>query len=669
MNRSFHLCVLTALGISAGCAVLFACPERPVTDPVAASAPAARPTSRPTDLTTPAGVVLTVPDGFGATQKGPLISLEGPGKETQVHVVELERVPMERAVEAAWLLVDPGFEGRVEQVKNPPSKKGFDQVLEVTYVPDEQGRIARVQARRLAERIWVIVVRGTAASLDRRGAQIGTFLASLKPPGRAEPDLSRRLPMPILSSADALRGFIRASMATTETPGLALAIIERGKVVLTEGFGVRELGKQEPIDPDTLMMVGSTTKPMTTLLMAALVDRQKMRWSQRVVELAPDFKLGDPRLTRELLVEHMVCACAGLPRRDLPLMLNSAGKQPMAVFAELATMQPSTGLQETFQYQNQLFAAGGYLAGQAFAPGRPPARAYDRAMQELLFTPMGMTSTLLDHSSAATVANRASPHAQDLEGRHRRIDPELERFASYIRPAAGAWSTARDMARFLMTELAQGISPSGIQVASSASVTHRWQPQVALNGDTSYGLGWMIGMQHQLRTILHSGSTLGFASLIAFFPDHQLGAVLLTNGTGGHALNRAVLARLVELWFETDEKAAESLHYSVTSRNRELELLRGQLTRPAAFWLQPLEGRYRNPAIGLLEIGHKGKEAQLSVGLHRSRLRRHDRPDGKVALVFMDPPLEGFELLILPGDDADFELKRAQESYLFRRDR
>jgi CubicO group peptidase (beta-lactamase class C family) len=620
----------------------------------------------PCDLSTPAGAVLKVPAGFSARAQDNWIEVRDAEQSVKVALVEIEGEDCAKAVKAAWSAVDPRAGFKVEQAVKPPPSKGYDEIYVENYVERKDRAVAQALARRKGRRIWVALISGTAANLDRRAAQIRTMLAGMKAPGVEEVDLAGKTPRSIGDSRAELVAFIEEAMKLTGTPGLSIGVVEQGKMVLAEGFGVRELGGRGKVTPDTLMMIGSVTKSLTTLMMATLVDAGKLSWTAPVCEVDPRFRIADAELTKALTVEQLVCACAGLPRKDLPLILEFKGKTAKDVFAELARIRPSTKLKETFQYQNHMVAAGGYVAARAFAPRMPAERAYNRAMKQRVFGPMGMKATRLDHNAAVRARNRATPHAMDLKAVHHKVPLDHERFASYIRPSGGAWSTARDMARYVITELGRGVGPDGKRVASEANLTHRWEPQVKVSADVSYGLGWLVARHKGLRLISHGGGTMGFATLVTFLPDKGVGVVMISNGTGGHLVEKAVWARLVELWFGVDENAKARLDHDVAEIKKELDKLQKRLSPPPVEWIKPLLGAHHNDEIGTITIRAAAGGYLLDAGEYESKLMRHDRPDGKRALIFTDPPLAGLELLPLAGTRT-LEMRRAQERYVFRR--
>ena len=182
---------------------------------------------------------------------------------------------------------------------------------------------------------------------------------------------------------------------------------------------MRELGKPEPVDADTLFMAASNTKGMTTLLLARLVDRGQARaGTSRSPRSIPKFKLGDAETTRQVLIKHLICACTGLPRQDLEWIFEFKNATPETSLALLGTMQPTSRFGEVFQYSNLMASAAGYIGAHLYDPNRELGAAYDEAMQELVFDPLGMKSTTFDMARALK-ANHASPHGDDVDGRPR----------------------------------------------------------------------------------------------------------------------------------------------------------------------------------------------------------------------------------------------------------
>lgn len=185
-------------------------------------------------------------------------------------------------------------------------------------------------------------------------------------------------------------------LAQFEIPGAAVAIVQNGEVIYTGGFGVLELGGEEPVTPTTPMMIGSTGKSMTTAMMASMVDDGLFNWDTPVVEILPRFQFSNPELPQQVTLRNLVCACSGVPRRDLVLIFRAEALTAEEVVESLADFQLLTDFGETFQYSNQMVAAGGYAAAAAAGAGFGQLyQAYVTAMNQRIFKPIGMPNTLL----------------------------------------------------------------------------------------------------------------------------------------------------------------------------------------------------------------------------------------------------------------------------------
>lgn len=154
-------------------------------------------------------------------------------------------------------------------------------------------------------------------------AQVTEILRAWKPTALKSPSLANQEPIALgEDQAPQLKQFIAEAMRALQVPGASICIVQKCRVVFSEGFGIRKAGSSEPVTPTTRFMIGSSTKPLTTLMMARLVDQGAFSWTTPVTTLLPDFELGDPEITRQLAMRHTVCACTGMPRRDLDFVFR-----------------------------------------------------------------------------------------------------------------------------------------------------------------------------------------------------------------------------------------------------------------------------------------------------------------------------------------------------------
>jgi CubicO group peptidase (beta-lactamase class C family) len=437
-----------------------------------------------------------------------------------------------------------------------------------------------------------------------------------------------------------------------------VAVVQNGVMVFGQGFGVRELGQPAPVTVDTLLRIGSVTKSFSSLLTATLVDAGRLTWETPLVDVLPDFAVADPDLTSRLTVGDAFCACTGLPRRDLEFMFSAHQLTPELLIEGMARLPLTAAYGETYQYNNQMVATGGFAA--AVAGGGSPndlSHAYDLVLREKVLNPIGMPRTTDVLSEVVAGNDYALPHAADETGAlHPMALLEDDTWLVSVAPSGALWSSAREMARYVQTELSHGISPDGVRVVSAANLERTWQPGVALPAAPGtpptmaafaahYGLGWVIGAYGGQRVIWHSGGTLGFSALVTFLPEADFGVVVLTNGQGGTAglFLYAVTFRLLELLFDQpatfDAQLAPRVAAAAEGRADFLARL-GQVD-PAA--VTPYLGRYTNRDLGPVTLALRDGALLFAAGTFHSELRPLLAEDGTVAgYVPVDPPLGGY---------------------------
>lgn len=380
-------------------------------------------------------------------------------------------------------------------------------------------------------------------------------------PSRALPSVAgpAELTPALLAEFDA---FIETTREQYQIPGAAVAVFSADDttgVVLAKGYGLRELGRPEPVTPETIFALGSTTKAMTTMLVASLVDDGLLAWDQPVVDIWPEFRLSDPAVTRRLTLRQLFNMSSGLARKDL--VWSGAGLSAEEIMASLAELPLLAPPGSRYGYNNQAVATGGYVAALA-AGGEygQLGQAYADLLRARVFEPIGMSSARLEPPDlpAATpeggsAGNYAIPHDIDLDGR---ITPTHFHADPGISPAGAVLANVLDMARFGQTQLNQGIAPNGNRVVSAENLAETWRPQTRVTDDLSYGLGWFIEDYQGVELIWHDGDVLGSKSLIMLIPEAGVGLVVLTNRMISTGFSYTVRYRLVEMLYGLESTKA-----------------------------------------------------------------------------------------------------------------
>jgi CubicO group peptidase (beta-lactamase class C family) len=613
------------------------------------------------------GASFELPADWSLKRSDGLLLLEDPDRELRLWMTDIEGGTGLEAIALAWQRAVPGFARRIDDIASPPAAQGWDSITEVSYeAAAEESRALGAVSRDKDGIAYVMLLDGSLPALQRRGAQLARIAGSLRAPG-FEPESvagkqAGKLDEALAASLDA---FIEEARKASRIPGAAVVVVQGGATVFERGYGTRRSGADLPVTPETAFMIGSVTKPLTSLMMAVLAERGLFDWSTPIRDVLPGFSVASPELTGRIEMRHGVCGCTGLPRQDMELLFEFAGVSPEARLAQLAAMQPTTGFGETFQYSNALVSAGGFAAAHALRPRAALAEAYEQAMRETLFEPMGMASTTFS-ARAATRANHARPHGLDARGEYVELPLSYEGFVDAIAPAGAAWSNTGDLARYLRLELSRGRLPDGTALISEAGLLERRKPWMRIGPDSAYGLALVVSDAGGLRSVGHNGGTFGFSAAMLFWPGHDLGLAVLTNAQSGHAFINAVGKKLLELALGIDLGAGRMLEHRLKRRDESAARELARMTLPPdPSWIAPLLGAYENAALGKLAVRAQGDSYVVDVGEWKSEIARHDEA-GQSTLVLVGPPFA--RLKLQPREGGDLLLDAGQQKYVFRRD-
>ncbi|WP_188661810.1 serine hydrolase domain-containing protein [Arenimonas soli] len=576
------------------------------------------------------------------------------------------------AVAAAWEGSGLAMPWPVKLSAEQAPYDGWDLIHIFDYdVPKNERRFVTAAAHRAAGQWTVVLLSMDRAVLEKRGGEIATIGDQFLPKGYERENFADRRPHRLdQARLDQLRAFVRESQAALQIPGISIGIVQDGEVVMAEGFGVRQLGKDAPVDADTLYLVASTTKAMTTLMLGRLVDAGKLQWQDPVLGLMPGFALGDAATTARVRVEHLVCACTGLPRQDYEWLMEFRDASADSTLASLAKMQPTSGFGELYQYSNPLASAGGYVGGHVYSPGVEKGAAYDRAMQELVFNPLGMTRTTFDFSQAQA-GNHARPHALDIDAVNVVTGMDVNYAIRPMRPAGGAWSSVNDMLRYVQLELDRGLLPDGSRLVSEAVIDERRKAKVAIGNEGAYGMGLIVDRRWGLEAVGHGGSLFGYKSNMVWLPEHGVGAVILANSDQASPLLGPFQRRLIELLFDGVPEAAAEVEAAARTEQEYLASQRAGVERPAGQEAAAaLANRYHHPALGELAV-RREPDGRLvfDFGEWSSEVGSRVESDGAQTYVMLRPFFMGRAFVVVEkvdGKATRLAFRTNQQEYIFQ---
>ena len=616
-------------------------------EPAAQAKGAPERVSSDTPRVTPGGATFTVPKEWSIFTGKDIVILEPPESDTHVVLFDSPAADAATAVASAWAAYKPESKRPVKLVTPLPPKEGWDERKFFDYETSPNER-AVVQAIALREgKSWTIaILDGTDPTVEKRGATVGLVFESLRPKGYQRESFAGRKAHELdKERISTLVSFAENSMRQLGVPGVGMALIDHGKVVYQGGLGMKELGKPEHVDENTVFMAASNTKGMTTLLLSELVDQKKLKWDQPVIEVYPSFKLGNADTTKKVLVKHLICACTGLPRQDLEWLFEYKSATPASELSLLGTMQPTSKFGEAFQYSNLMAAAAGYIGGHIVHPDRELGAAYDAAMQEMIFDPLGMTSTTFDYAKALA-GNHASPHGDDVDGNAKVSSMDINYSIVPARPAGAVWTSAADLSRYVQLELSQGKLPNGKQLVSAENLLMRRAPQVQLGEDSSYGMGLITDHTYGVQVVSHGGSMSGFKSNWWALPEYGVGAVLLTNSDNGGMMEGPLERRLLEVLFDGKPEAEAEIASRAAAHKSALAKDRERLVLPAASEaVTGLARHYSSTELGELEVRSSNNGTVFDLGEWRSTVASRKNDDGTTSFITVDPGTDGFEFV------------------------
>ncbi len=603
-----------------------------------------------TPSATPAGTTFTEPKEWAVAPGPKAVILSAPEGDARVGIVDVGTAPdAKAAVEVAWTVFHPGGHPPFKLAEPLTPRDGWDERAAIQYEtsPNEH-RLVQALAERQGAAWTVLILDGSESSVEKRGGAVGLVFSSLRPKGYQRESFAGMTAHPLdAARIEALKDFVATSMQELGVPGVGLAIIDHGKVVYEGGLGVKELGRPDPVDARTLFMIASNTKGMSTLLLARLVDAGKLKWDEPVTEVFPDFKLGDAATTRQVLMRHLVCACTGLPRKDFDWIFNTSPTTPASdTFVELAATQPTSKFGEVFQYNNLMASAAGYIGGHILHPDMELGRAYDLAMREEIFGPLGMDDSTFDMAKALS-GDHASPHGDDVDGKPRIANMAFNYVVEPARPAGGEWSSVHDVTKYVELELTEGVLPDGQRLVSADNLLARRKPNVPTGEDASYGMGLMTDATWGVTVVHHGGSMAGFKSDLMLIPDAQVGAVILTNADDGQDLLRPFQRRLLEVLYDGKPLAATMVALSAKDNQLEIAKERQRLAVPAApDAASALADHYVSPDLGHISVRREGGRTVFDFGVWKSEVASRKNDDGTTSFVTIDPTNSGFNFVV-----------------------
>jgi CubicO group peptidase (beta-lactamase class C family) len=410
--------------------------------------------------------------------------------------------------------------------------------------------------------------------------------------------------------------FMAQQMALWKVPGVSIAIVQDGKVLLSRGYGLRDVARNLPMTEHTVQPIASTTKSFTVASLATLVRDGKLEWDKPVREVLPDFRMHTDYASQTLTVRDLVTHRSGLPRHDGVWYAAKLSREQY--LQRLRYLELSAEPRARFQYNNLMYMTAGYLGG------RVAGSDWETLVQTNVLHPLGMVNTSFTVVDLLKAPDHATGYALD--------DDEKPNAKAYVElvamgPTGSLNSSAKDMGQYLLMLTAGGsyqgktlIAPADLRAMTTGQMVlpdPRLWPEVS---NPQYGMGWFVSAYRGVTLVDHGGNLEGASTTLGFVPGRNLG-VYATVNVSGSALRDVILYAAIDrlLGLQPVDWSARYRDRFVKGKQagkaaREQNVGAGKPGTKPGYALDDYVGEYEHPAYGVVSIGREG--GALRLGFH-----------------------------------------------------
>lgn len=409
-----------------------------------------------------------------------------------------------------------------------------------------------------------------------------------------------------------LDAYYSKALTDWDVPGMSIAIVKDGKVVFSKGYGVKESGKEDRTDPNTLYAIASNSKAFTSAAIAQLVDDGKLSWDDKVRKYLPDFALYDPWVSQETSVRDLLCHRVGLGTFSGDILWYRSTLTAEEIIQRVRYLPQAYGFRSGYGYSNVMYLTAGKVLENV------TGQSWHQYIRDRFFQPLGMMRSISAARDLDKMGNFAMPHKL-VDNKH--IPMPWEEWET-IAAMGGIISSADDMAKWMIFNLNHGVWNKDT-LLSTASRNALWTPHNFFSVNHTgadktthirgYALGWNVSDYRGRYRVGHTGGYSGMLSAVTLIPDEKLGIVVLTNGMKG--IFNPLVNYTIDAFLKAPEKdwSAEALARAKNFKDTRIEeRMKARLsgTKPT-LPLMAYTGEYYTPAYGKISVIEQGGKLHL----------------------------------------------------------
>ncbi len=443
---------------------------------------------------------------------------------------------------------------------------------------------------------------------------------------------------------DSLDKYIQREMKKWKVPGLAVAVVKDGKVIVSKGYGIRDITKpEEKVDENTLFQIASNSKAFTATSIALLAYQKRLSLNDKVTRWMPGFKLKDPFATEDARIRDLLCHRLGFETFQSDLFNWGGDQTRKEIIANLRNVEPVYSFRSHYGYCNAGFLTAGEIIPLV------TDTTWDDFLKYHFFQPLKMNHTSTTWNGIHFDKNACLPYTLvegNLEGM-----PFVN--VDNLGPAASINSSVNDLSHWLLMQLDSGryegkrIVPFSVlqTTRTSNTIVHdQSNPYFPSKHFQTYGLGWFLEDYNGIKIISHDGGSNGFVTTTCVIPELNLGIVVLTN-TDANNLFGALRQQIIDAYMNLPYRDYSAFYYKRESlaqqkdaddlkKERQLVALKNKPDLDLASY----SGKYHNAVYGDITI--KDEKGKLNIYFsHHPNLIGHLEPREKSSFLctYSDP--------------------------------
>lgn len=397
-------------------------------------------------------------------------------------------------------------------------------------------------------------------------------------------------------------------LETWKTPGFAVAVVEKNKIVYAKGFGYSDYENKIPVTPNTLFAIGSCSKAFTSSVLGMLRSENKVNFDESPRTYVPELKFFNDGLNSNVVIKDLMCHRTGLPRHDFSWYFFPTDSKD-SLIQRIAYQEPFAGVRERWYYNNFMFLTQGVIAEKI------TGKSWEENVTERIFKPLGMSRSNLSITDLTKQTDVALGYNLEKETTIKKMDYY---HIAGMSPAGSINSSVNDMSNWVITWI-NGGKFNGKELLPAAYVNEAISSQMVIAGGlpekdnpdihmANYGYGWFLASYKGHYRVEHGGNIDGFSASTSFFPSDSVGIVVLVNQNGSSvpSVVRNILSDRMLKVAKTDwNKVLKDRRDKALKEQKEAEKVKSSSrvkgTRTSHI-LQEYAGRYSHPGYGSFDL-------------------------------------------------------------------